>query len=290
MRTILLSLSIILLFNGCIFSKKRSKKRTTTEHITRNLDINQQALIVGVGNYKDSAYDLLGIELDIQRMNKLFSSWGFEVKTVRNAESMDFQKLLTDYANNLGEDDVFILYFSGHGSSTVDKSGDELDDDRDELIVVSNGEKNLFILDDNLDKYLEKIRARKLIIIDACNSGTINRNSNSDKNIQVKYIPAPANVGDSKEDITIPIQSFMPVQTGPYIFFAACRDNERSFTSKDGSTFTNTLLSFIDIDKSSDTIHKKVYNSLSSNFHPKLSSSDESLKFNTLRSYLKIIR
>jgi hypothetical protein len=269
-----------------LFSKKRHKQKPI--NVTRNAEINQQALVVGVNDYKGTTYDLDGINIDTKNMSKLFSSWGFNVKTVRNEQSMDIQRILSDYADKLKEDDVFILYFSGHGSSTVDRSGDELNDDRDELIVVSDGKENLFILDDNLDKILDKIRARKLIIFDSCNSGTANRSYTADQDKKIKYIPAPANVGDKEDDLVIPTRSFMPVQTGSYLFFSSCKDNEKSFSSKDGSLFTIKLLSHINLNKTPKQIHKETSESLSRYFHPNLTASDENLKFNTLKSYLKV--
>ncbi len=288
MRIISLAILSALLFSGCLFSKKRNKTEKPPI-ITRNLTINQQALIVGVNDYKGTDKDLVGIDLDVEKMNKLFTSWGFEVKILQDSKSMDFQKSIVEYANTLKTDDVFILYFSGHGSSTVDRSGDELNDDRDELMVISDGMKNLFILDDNIDKYLDKIEARKLIIFDSCNSGTVNRSYVASSDNKVKYIPAPADVGDSEYDGSIPMQSFLTPQiSGPSLFFAACRDNEKSLTSKNGSLFTNTFLSYISIEKSAKLIHQQTLESLSRSFHPTLSASNELLKNSTLKSYLKI--
>jgi len=288
MRIVSFSVLIALLFSGCLFSKKRSKMEKPPI-ITRNVDINQQALIVGVNDYKGTDRDLVGIDLDVEKMDKLFRSWGFEVKILQDSKSMDFQKSIVEYANRLKADDVFILYFSGHGSSTVDRSGDELNDDRDELMVLSDGVKNLFILDDNIDKYLDKIEARKLIIFDSCNSGTVNRSYIPNQENRVKYIPAPPGVGDSEYDGVVPIQSFLtPKISGPSLFFAACRDNEKSLSSKNGSLFTNTFLSNISLEKSANLIHQQTLEHLKREFHPTLSASSESLKTNSLKSYLKI--
>jgi len=286
MKIIIFTISVILLFNGCFSSKKRDKQEPV--NITRNVAINQQALVIGVNDYKGTAYDLDGIDKDVINMNRLLSSWGFKVKTLKSKQSMQLLKVLSDYANSLKEDDVFILYFSGHGSSTIDHSGDELDDDKDELIVVSDGKENLFILDDNLDKTLDRIKARKLIIFDSCNSGTANRSYTPNQDKKVKYIPAPPNVGDNKNNLIMPIQSFMPTQTGPYLFFASCQDNEKSFSSKDGSIFTNSFIDNVNLDKSATQIHKKISNNLSRYFHPNLTASDENLIYSRLKSYLKI--
>jgi len=288
MKIFLFAISISLLLSGCLFSKKRA--HIEKPHIiTQNSTIKYQALIVGTNNYKGEDKDLVGIDLDIKNMNNIISSWGFEVEILKDKKSMDFQKALTNYANTLKADDVFILYFSGHGSYTVDRSGDELDDDRDELIVLSDGSRNLFILDDNIEKIVDKIEARKLIIFDSCYSGTVNRNYVPNQDMQVKYIPAPPGVGDSEHDITIPIQSFLsPKISGPSLFFSACKDNERSLSSNRGSLFTNTLLKNLNLNKSANSIHQQTLESLKRRFHPMLSASDNSLKNQTLKSYLKL--
>ena len=66
---------------------------------------------------------------------------------------------------------VLLFYYSGHGSYTDDRSGDETDG-QDETIVLSNGIENHFYLDDNLNKHFNSIGARKLIVFDSCHSGT----------------------------------------------------------------------------------------------------------------------
>jgi hypothetical protein len=294
MKIIIYTLLLSLIFQGCLFSHKKSKHRKITkpEIYSRNIEINQKALIVGTNDYKGDARDLIGIERDIENVKGLISGWGFDVKVLKGAQTLNFQQALSEYANTLTNDDVFILYFSGHGSYAVDRSGDELDDDRDELIVLSDGVRNQFVVDDNIDKLLEKIKARKLVIFDSCYSGTVNRNYVPDSELKVKYIPAPPGVGDKPQDEEkiAPVQSFMSTTgiSGPQIFLSACQDSEKSLTSSKGSLFTNTLLSYISLDKNVKTVYQQTADSLKRRFHPMINVTDESLKDETLKRYLKI--
>jgi hypothetical protein len=283
----LFSLLILLtFFSGCFSSKHKKIKIPTNDtkpHVeSRDFSGKKYALIVSTGNYKGTSKDLPGIHLDAARMKSKFQKWGFEIKHLEGKQTVEFEKVLNDYSSLLKKDDVFILYFSGHGSSTRDNSGDEIDDDKDELIVVSDGEKNIFIVDDLIERYLQNIKSRKLIIFDSCNSGTVTRAITHN----IKYIKAPPGVGD-KNLLPAPTYLISP-QPGPQLFFAACEDDEKSLSSKDGSLFTNTLIKTLDIEKSPVTIHRETLNKISRYFHPTLYTSDDSIINEPLKYYLKI--
>ena len=47
------------------------------------------ALIVGVADYTKSKDDLPGIEKDLSRIYTLFHTWGFKVKPLRGAETLN---------------------------------------------------------------------------------------------------------------------------------------------------------------------------------------------------------
>jgi hypothetical protein len=280
LKTYTLLFATVLLFSGCFFNKKKHKPQPITI-LNQDTNISKKALIVGVDNYIKDSRDLLGIKLDIQKMQKLFKSWGFEVEVLQ--QPLEFEKRLTSYSN-LSKDDVFILYYTGHGSYTKDYSGDEKDG-RDELIVLSDGAKNMFVLDDKIDHYLDKIEARKLVIFDSCNSGTSIRALNNTKT-KVKYIPAPPFVSDKYLPMTF-LTAKNP-NSGASVFFAACRDNEQSLSSADGSLFTSTFVSKVNINKSASWIHQQTLKEIQKHFHPILSASSEDLKNIKLRDYLKL--
>ena len=128
------------------------------------------ALLVGVEDYAGNNNDLIGIDKDISKMKALCSSWGFSVTVLKN--SLNLKSYLSNYSRTLDSNDIFIIYYSGHGTSIIDRNGDE-SDGRDEALVLSDSRTNQYLIDDTLNLYLNRIGARKLIIIDSCHSGTI---------------------------------------------------------------------------------------------------------------------
>ncbi len=280
-KAIMMLLTTMLLFTACSSRKKPTPKPPI---IHTNSTVKHQALIMGVSDYAGSNNDLTGINLDVSKMQGLFSSWGFEVQTLSN--SLQFASVMQNYAQNLSADDVFILYYSGHGSHTPDTSQDELDGE-DELIVLSDSDSNLFLLDDKVNLLLNQIKARKLIIFDSCNSGTANKRFiNKDMaSYQIKYLDAPQNAADSSpQNKSIPNTTMQ----GNYLFFAACQDNEQSLASSSGSLFTNAFVNQISLQESASQIHQKTLHILEGYFHPNLSSSDPNLKDSSLKSFLKV--
>ena len=93
----------------------------------------KQALLIGVSDYGGDN-DLMGIDLDINKMKKLFISWGFTPTVLYNQESLQIENYLQSYANSLSANDTFAFYYSGHGSFVADKNGDEVDK-RDEALL-----------------------------------------------------------------------------------------------------------------------------------------------------------
>jgi len=69
-----------------------------------------------------------------------------------------------------------LFYYSGHGSSMVDKSGDEKDG-QDECLVPSDFRTGGFVIDDELNACLKNLKSNLtcqiILITDACHSGTI---------------------------------------------------------------------------------------------------------------------
>jgi len=284
-KSLILALSTLLIFSACS-SKKKPKPKPP---IVTNNTIKQKALIIGVSDYAGNNNDLGGINLDINKMQTLFTSWGFDVDTLTH--SLSFEQKMAQYASTLNNDDVFIFYYSGHGSFTPDTSHDELDG-QDELIVLSDSDTNLYILDDKINILLNKIKARKLIIFDSCNSGTSLKSSYSESpsgsaasSTQVKFMTAPKSAADNSiQNTNIPNTDTL----GTYLYYAACRDDEQSLASSSGSLFTNAFVNNVQLTQSASWTHQKTLDILKSRFHPKLSASNENLKNSTLKTYLKI--
>ena len=230
----------------------------------------------------------MGIDLDINKMKQLFKSWGFTTRVLYNQESLQIEYYLKRYAKSLNANDVFAFYYSGHGSFVTDKNYDEIDN-RDEVLVLSDGVQNIYYIDDNLNYYLSAIRAKKLIIFDSCHSGTANR---GDKNslIRVKTLPS--------SELDAPLSKGIKVGRdieGKYIVLSASQDSEESLATPSGSLFTNEIYKLLNSQSSLESIREEVtYNIISyakqsqrKPHHPKFTYSNPSFKNISIGTFLK---
>ena len=251
----------------------------------------KEALILGVSNYMGTKYDLEGVKKDVPRMADLFRNWGFHVTILQDAESMGLESSLAQYSS-LGKDDSFIFYYSGHGYHIKDVNGDEPDGE-DEALVLSDGEKNELFLDDALFGYLNAIKAKKMVVLDSCHSGTAFK--------AFKNRPKAKSIVDSQVSGVMKTRAFRPQQskiTGEYIVFSAAKDKEESLDTKDGGLFTNTFLEQFRKDGTSKelmNIRQNMENSIlkyckkhdSKPHHPKLSASKSDFRYTTINEYFK---
>jgi len=248
------SVFLVFLLNGCATDNNAiktkglavSKKSSiSNSKPLSNSNIKKEALIIGISDYAPAdKNDLDGIEKDTNKMRKLFESWGFKVRTLYNSQSLNIVDYLEDYAKELGESDYFAFYYSGHGSFKKDENGDE-SDNKDETLVLSDGEKNKHLLDDTLYAELNKIKAKKIVFLDSCHSGTAFRSINS--KVKAKSIKPE----DVTETIEAPFKtrglsigganSKDIIQGDNYIVFSASQDNEESLATPNGSLFTDAI-------------------------------------------------
>lgn len=70
------------------------------------------------------------------------------------------------FARRMGPNDTLVFFFSGHGSRTADRNGDERDG-QDETIVLADGP----VLDDELAQIFAPTRGRAIAALDSCYSG-----------------------------------------------------------------------------------------------------------------------
>jgi len=144
------------------------------------------ALCIGI-NYVGSSHQLNGCWNDCLRMKKHLSKNGFNVRCLldkpKNPDGQPTRdniiRELTRLVSIAKKNDQkgmkkpisIVVHYSGHGSWTRDRSGDERDK-RDELICTSD---NMGILDDDLVFFAKSLpsRVRCLCVFDCCHSGTI---------------------------------------------------------------------------------------------------------------------
>ena len=235
---IIFSLSI--LFQSCAKEQTHVQSKGVSTLFSKSATQKREALIVGVSDYAGTSSDLGGIERDVAKMKKLFTSWGFDIKVLYDNDSMDIVDNLNRYSNSLGKDDFFAFYYTGHGSHKKDENSDEADGE-DETLVLSDGDINKHLIDDILYQKFNSIKAKKLIFFDSCHSGTVFRSLNGKtqtKTIKPEDVTRSFTMSSSKG---MKIVDSMSSSNGEYIVFSSSQDTEESLATPKGSLFTNSL-------------------------------------------------
>jgi hypothetical protein len=138
---------------------------------------NKKALLIGI-NYINTPYALSGCIDDVNRMTEFLTKCGFNsIQTLTDLTTIKptKQNILNELKNmiiNAQSGDILFFHFSGHGSYTFDRNGDETDG-RDEMIISSDLQG---VLDDELKNILSNNMKREVTIFglfDSCHSGTM---------------------------------------------------------------------------------------------------------------------
>lgn len=134
------------------------------------------ALCVGINDYPGTDSDLSGCVNDANDWAKQLQSRGFTVQklTDKQATRKAMMESLKAIIGSAQTGDSIIFSYSGHGTYTIDKDGDE-SDGTDECLCPYDINKNGPLTDDELFKiYSAKAPDVKLVIFsDSCHSGTV---------------------------------------------------------------------------------------------------------------------
>jgi hypothetical protein len=178
------------------------------------------ALLIGI-NYRKTRSELRGCINDVNSMKKhLQETRGYlpenivvltedtpKKPTTRNI----MEELDVLISKGIGDAELW-LHYSGHGSHTRDRDGDE-DDGQDETIVPLDFRTGGMITDDQLHDHLGKLpdSCKMYCILDCCHSGTI---------LDLKYQYR----GDDRNGI----ESSEPRLKGNIIMISGCMDTQTS--------------------------------------------------------------
>jgi hypothetical protein len=220
-----------------------------------------RALLIGVGRYAHLEEKLNGVSLDLGMMNELCQLMGFKqhaIKVLENEQASTagvYEAIENWLIRGTGPQDRVLFYFSGHGSQVPDENNDETDHFDEVLLLydVTLTEKqgrqtlNGVLHDDHFGGMLAKIKSRNiLVILDACHSGSATRSirlaprSIPIRNAQVKYFyyspMLEAAGGSGRFDVMEPDVS--AAAEGRYVAISACRDDEMTLATAQGSMFT----------------------------------------------------
>lgn len=131
-------------------------------------------LFAGITDYPDGVGDLPECANDAIKLAQALRERGLldesrqVVLTDAQATAVNMRAAMQRFSAQMGPEDVFVFFFSGHGGQTQGSSDPREIDGTDEYLVMHDGP----LLDDELSRLFDPVRARlSMIAIDACFSG-----------------------------------------------------------------------------------------------------------------------
>lgn len=190
-------------------------------------------LLVGSGDYPvGTESDLDGVPYDIQRMNSLLTE-DFGIPQQNVIQLVDArasrQNVIDGFRNHLaqaGPNGAVFFYYTGHGANVPsDVAVQDEEDGVDDAIALTDGQ---LLIDDEIAILIDELRAeRRLVVFDACHSGTGSRLA---ANVRVRaldseltsWLRAPSSFVSSRGS------GSPSVQPGDHVFFGSSREIESS--------------------------------------------------------------
>ena len=135
----------------------------------------KKALIIGI-NYIGTPNELNGCINDANSIKTYLTEHNFTIKMLTDETTIKPTKInilneIKELLEKSNKNDTLFIFYSGHGSHTLDRNGDELDGN-DELIIPLDFN---YIKDDELKTLINtygKPDTNIIALFDSCNSGT----------------------------------------------------------------------------------------------------------------------
>ncbi|RPD39910.1 caspase family protein [Chitinophaga barathri] len=162
---------------------------------------------------------------------------------------------LFSHFEKAGEEDICVLFYSGHGSQTdapeefhYNNPGRKLET----LVCVDSRTTARDLIDKELGyliwKAFSPIKAHCLIIMDCCHSGNNTRSLMNEDDVQFRFQPSARNKVPFKDFIGYGDKDFYTLEDGHlktaiprYVHLASCRNDEKAQESMRGGLFTGKL-------------------------------------------------
>lgn len=209
--------------------------------IPKNVKINgnKSALLIGI-NYIGTQNELYGCINDVNSIKERITNNGFNnitILTDNTPEKPTKSNILNAFVqllNNANEGDFLFFCYSGHGSNTRDKNGDETDG-YDELIVPIDLKP---IIDDVLKEIIQKCLKPNVTLFamfDSCFSGTV---------LDLKYQYMDSLNYDNYTENSKQLETL-----GDVFMISGCNDRQTSsdsvFNGKANGAMTWSLLEYV---------------------------------------------
>jgi hypothetical protein len=167
------------------------------------------AILVGISDYSGLANSLQFTAADATNLAQTLRQEGVlspdsVVLTDAQATRANVRAAFARVAANAGPNDLFLFFFSGHGSQSADQRNSTEPDRREEYIVLRDG----MVQDDEVAQWFNAVHARVgIIALDSCFSGGFARD--------VVSRPGIMGLFSSEEDLTSAVAD--KFQAGGYL-------------------------------------------------------------------------
>jgi hypothetical protein len=148
-----------------------------------------------------------------------------------------------------------LFYFSGHGSQIPDENNDEKDQFDEVLLLYDvaltekRGQQTLtgVLVDDHFNHMLGRMKSRNvLVILDACHSGSATRSLGltprsipvNEAKVKYFYYSPMLEAAGGRGSFVVMEPEAPPAHDSRYVAIAACRDDEKTVATAQGSIFT----------------------------------------------------
>jgi caspase domain-containing protein len=231
-------------------------------------DRDKWALLIGINRYPMFAPrgQLSGCVNDVQVMRQvLVESFKFPEDHVKlladeQATREGILMAMKELVALVGEDDIVVVHYSGHGSQMTDREGDEADGLDETILPYDTGRDphpNLDISDDEIYLWLKDLTAKTqavTLIFDCCHSGTIARDSFGG---EMRWIEADLRPVEDLPPSPIPLEAralsggrrdlgpsgWLPLGER-YVLIAGCSSDERSYEMEEPAGVRHGALTY----------------------------------------------
>jgi hypothetical protein len=204
---------------------------------------------------------LTACEFDANDMRAIAESRGFEPRSLLTQEATSDAVLtaIERAAGELGQGDLFLCTYSGHGGQVPDRNGEEEDDRSDETWVAYDRQ----IVDDELYTLWGRFApgARIFVLSDSCHSGTVVRDIEAEvpppvsttekaaaesprykampRDVMIATYRANARLYDAIQERLPGAEQADPAAT--VLLISGCRDDQLSLDGFSNGLFTENL-------------------------------------------------
>lgn len=231
---------------------------------------------------------VIGVSKDLNMMKEIIGNYNYDIKILKNFSATN--KAVLNKMREIGKliqpGDNFLLYFSGHGDTIKDKSGDEKSG-YDQVLVTFND----YLLDDSLHVLFKKYfsATNNIMIVDACHSGSSYKLYFSFHDFESKNIKASEKFVNQKIAIEKDIKGACSYEQTtevneqyPLIYYGAVSDDKSAAGFPNGGLLTKSIYEVYSETITDDSWETLNYHTLACQISEKTSKKGQIMQYHEI--------